>query len=102
MADYHGEDAARQAAAEFEKVFAAGGLPEELPEHQLEGSRALLKALAETGLAASNAEARRLVEQGAVAIDGARAADPFLELPPRAEPYLFKVGKRRFARIRIR
>jgi tyrosyl-tRNA synthetase len=56
----------------------------------------------DTGMAPSNAEARRLIEQGAVAIDGARAADPFQELPPRAEPYLLKVGKRRFARIRIR
>ncbi len=102
VVDYHGEEAARQAEAEFAKVFSAGGLPDEVPEHQLEGSRTLLKLLSETGLAPSNAEARRLIEQGAVAIDGARAADPFHELPPRAEPYLFKVGKRRFARIRIR
>ncbi|HLX10074.1 MAG TPA: tyrosine--tRNA ligase [Thermoanaerobaculia bacterium] len=102
VAAYHGEEAARQAEAEFEKVFSAGGLPEDLPEHRLEGARTLLKALAETGLAASNGEARRLVEQGAVAIDGARAPDPFRQLPPRAEPYLFKVGKRRFARVHIR
>jgi tyrosyl-tRNA synthetase len=102
VADYHGEEAARQAEAEFAKVFSAGGLPDEVPEHQLEGSRTLLKLLSETGLAPSNAEARRLIDQGAVAIDGARAADPFHELPPRAEPYLFKVGKRRFARVRIR
>lgn len=102
VADYHGEEAARQAEAEFAKVFSAGGLPDEVPEHQLEGSRTLLKLLSETGLAPSNAEARRLIEQGAVAVDGARAADPFHELPPRAEPYLLKVGKRRFARIRIR
>jgi tyrosyl-tRNA synthetase len=102
VAGYHGEEAARQAEAEFAKVFSAGGLPDEVPDHQLEGSRTLLKLLAETGLAPSNAEARRLIEQGAVTIDGARAANPFHELPPRAEPYLFKVGKRRFARIRIR
>jgi tyrosyl-tRNA synthetase len=102
VADYHGKQAARAAEAEFEKVFSAGGVPEKVPDHAVEGSRTLLKLLAETGLAPSNAEARRLIEQGAVAIDGARAADPFHELPPRAEPYLFKVGKRRFARIRIR
>ena len=102
VADYHGEEASRQAEAEFAKVFSAGGLPDDVPEHQLEGSRTLLKLLSETGLAPSNAEARRLIEQGAVAIDGARAADPFHELPPRPEPYLFKVGKRRFARVRIR
>jgi tyrosyl-tRNA synthetase len=102
VAAYHGDEAARHAEAEFAKVFSAGGLPEDVPEHQLEGSRTLLKMVSETGLAPSNAEARRLIEQGAVAIDGTRAADPFQELPPRAEPYLLKVGKRRFARIRIR
>ena len=101
-ADYHGDAAARQAEAEFERVFAAGGLPQEIPDHVVEGSRTLLKLLADAGLAPSNAEARRLVEQGAVAIDGARATDPFHELPPRAEPYLFKVGKRRFARLLVR
>jgi tyrosyl-tRNA synthetase len=102
VADYHGEQAARQAEAEFEKVFSAGGLPDEVPEHEVQGARTLLKVLSETGLAPSNAEARRLVEQGAVAIDGARATGPFQELPPRADPYLFKVGKRRFARVRVR
>jgi len=102
VADYHGEEAARQAEAEFAKVFSAGGLPDEVPDHALDGPRTLVKLLSETGLAPSNAEARRLVEQGAVSIDGARAADPFHELPPRPDPYLFKVGKRRFARIRIR
>jgi tyrosyl-tRNA synthetase len=102
VADYHGEPAARQAEEEFDKVFSTGGLPDEVPEHEVQGARTLLRVLSETGLAPSNAEARRLVDQGAVAIDGARAAGPFQELPPRAEPYLFKVGKRRFARVRIR
>ncbi|HVT18999.1 MAG TPA: tyrosine--tRNA ligase [Thermoanaerobaculia bacterium] len=100
-AAYHGEEAALRAAAEFEKVFAAGGLPDEITEHTLTGSRSLPKLLAEAGLAASNAEARRLIEQGAVSIDGGRAADPFLELAPRPDPYLLRVGKRRFARIRL-
>jgi tyrosyl-tRNA synthetase len=101
VADYHGEPAAAQAADEFAKVFSAGGVPDDVADHEVEGSRTLLKLLAETGLAPSNAEGRRLVEQGAVTIDGARATDPFHELAPRPVPYLFKVGKRRFARIRI-
>jgi tyrosyl-tRNA synthetase len=53
-------------------------------------------------LAPSKREARRLIQQGAVSIDSERAADPTLELAAREEPYLFKVGKRRFARIRVR
>src|SRR5258708_9740892 len=102
VVDYHGEEAARQAEEEFAKVFSAGGLPDEVPEHQLEGLRTLLKLLSETGLAPSNAEARRLIEQNAVAIDRARAADPFHDLPPRAAPYLLHGVTRRFARFTIR
>ncbi|HKV10925.1 MAG TPA: tyrosine--tRNA ligase [Thermoanaerobaculia bacterium] len=101
VARFHGEEAARQAEAEFESVFAGGGVPEDVPEKELSGAWTLVKLLAAAELAASNAEARRLVDQGAVHIDGERAGDPFLELLPRPEPYLFKVGKRRFARVRL-
>jgi tyrosyl-tRNA synthetase len=98
---YHGEEAARHAEREFETVFARGGAPEEMPEHRVAAGTPLFKLLAATDLAASNSEARRLLQQGAVSIDGERAEDPFTELAERSEPYLFKVGKRRFARVRI-
>jgi len=101
VAQFHGEEAARQAEAEFDNVFAAGGVPDEIPEKELAGSWTLPRLLTAAGLAPSNGEARRLIQQGAVAIDGERVDDPFLELSPRPEPYLFKVGKRRFARIRL-
>jgi len=99
--DFHGIEAAAQAAAEFDKVFADGGLPEEIPHHAIEGPMVLPRILAQSGLAASNNEARRLVQQGAVTIDGERSSDPFAELTARQEPYVFKVGKRRFAKIQI-
>ncbi len=99
--DFHGVEAAAQAAAEFDKVFADGGLPEEIPHHAIEGPMVLPRILAQSGLAASNNEARRLVQQGAVTIDGERSSDPFAELTARQEPYVFKVGKRRFAKIQI-
>jgi tyrosyl-tRNA synthetase len=102
VSELHGEEAARQAEEEFEKIFSGGGVPDEVPEHELEGSWALPRLLVAVGLAPSNAEARRLIQQGAVALDGERADDPVREIPPRAEPYLFKVGKRRFARVRLR
>jgi tyrosyl-tRNA synthetase len=101
VAQFHSEDAAREAEAEFEAVFSAGGVPEDVPEKELAGSWTLTKLLTAVDLAPSNGEARRLIQQGAVSIDGERADDPFLELPPRPEPYLFKVGKRRFARVRL-
>jgi tyrosyl-tRNA synthetase len=101
VADFHGEEAARQAEEEFENVFAGGGVPEDVPEKEFEGAWPLPKLLTAAELAASNGEARRLIQQGAVSLDGNRVDDPALELQPRPEPYLFKVGKRRFARIRL-
>ena len=99
---YHGADEALAAEREFEQVFAGGGVPDEVPEVTVEAGLPLAKLLPAADLAASNSEARRLVEQGAVSIDGERAGDPYLELPTRDEPYLFKVGKRRFARVTVR
>jgi tyrosyl-tRNA synthetase len=101
VAEYHREEAARQAEAEFESVFAGGGVPEDVPEKELAGPLPVVKLLAAAELAPSNAEARRLLQQGAVSIDGERVDDPSRELAPRPEPYLFKVGKRRFARVRL-
>jgi tyrosyl-tRNA synthetase len=103
VAQFHGEAAAAAAAAEFERVFGGGGggVPDEVEEVTLSGAWNLGKLLAATGLAASNGEARRLLTQGAVSIDGERVDDPHRELAPSAEGYLVKVGKRRFARIRL-
>jgi tyrosyl-tRNA synthetase len=99
VTDQHGAEAAAAAEAEFDRVFAAGGVPDEVEEIALSANEPLFKLLAAANLAASNGEARRLVEQGAVSVDGDRATDPFATLPARPEPYLVKVGKRRFARL---
>jgi len=101
VTQYHDEEAARAAEAEFEKVFARGGVPDEMPEVAVEAGLPLFKLLAAADLASSNSEGRRLVQQGAVSVDGAKHNDPFTELEPRDEPYLFKVGKRRWARVRL-
>ena len=99
--DYHGREDADAAAAEFETIFTGGGLPDEIPMVALAGSTTLPSALIEAALVASKNEARRLIQQGAVTLDGEKAQDPFFELEPRTEPYLVKVGKRRFARLLI-
>lgn len=101
VAAFHGTAAADEAQAEFDRIFAGGGVPDEMPELTLAGARQLGKLIAEAGLAESNAEARRLLQQGAVLVDGEKASDPLLSLAVRPEPYLLKVGKRRFARIRL-
>ena len=101
-ADYHGQEAAERAKLEFDKVFSGGGLPDEIPVVEMDGPVGLQTILTEAKLSSSKSEARRLIQQGAVSIDGEKTQDPFLELEMRAEPYLFKVGKRRFAHLQIR
>jgi tyrosyl-tRNA synthetase len=105
VADFHGAEAAGEAAAEFEKVFARKETPDEVREVRLpSGSEPLWvpKLLVTLGLAKSNGEARRLIEQGGVSIDGARVADPAATLPAAAAgSRLIKVGKRHFVRVRF-
>ncbi len=100
-AQYNSEDAAMEAAREFDTVFSDGGLPDEIPAFELIGPAPLPALLTQAGLAASKNEARRLIQQGAVSVDGKRQQDPFVEMSPASEPYLVKVGKRRFARLLI-
>ena len=100
---FHGDAAARAAEEEFERIFSAGrgGVPDEVEERSLVGVRPLATLLVDTALAASKSEARRLIDQGGVSIDGEKATDPTVELAARGEPYLLKVGKRRFLRVRV-
>jgi len=102
VAQFHDPAAAAEAEAEFERVFAGGGAPDEVPEVALAASPPLADLLVAAGLAPSKNEARRLLSQGAVTIDGERASDPHAVLAAREAPYLVKAGKRRFARLRLR
>jgi tyrosyl-tRNA synthetase len=99
----HGAEAARAAAEHFQRVVRRKEVPEDVPELRVpaaaEGA-GLLSALVEAGLASSNGEARRLVAQGGVQVDGERIGDPTLRLPA-GGPYLIKVGKRRFVRLQV-
>jgi tyrosyl-tRNA synthetase len=101
VARFHGTAAGADAEAEFERVFAGGGAPDEIAEIGLAAGPALAEMLVAAGLVPSKNEARRMLEQGAVTIDGQPASDPRAALAARSEPYLLKVGKRRFARLRI-
>ena len=103
VARFHGDAAGQAAAEHFRRVVQEKSAPEELPEHRIDGGpegAGLLETLAAAGLAPSNSEARRLVTQGAVSIDGEKVGDPKLRLAAGGS-YLIKVGKRRYARIEV-
>ena len=99
---YHSEADAAQARADFEAQFQKGGLPDEVPEvewAQPDGEPVwICRLLKETGLAKSNGEARRLVDQGGVRIDDERVVDPEMRIPAQGSP-LIRVGKRRLLRV---
>jgi tyrosyl-tRNA synthetase len=100
---YHGREAALAARAEFDRVFRDGGLPDEIPEVFLDapnGRLWIVQLLADAGLATSRSEARRLLKQNAVTVDDqpivSEESEIDLSLPGGR---LFRVGKRRFARV---
>jgi len=98
----YGPEAAASAAEHFSRVVQRKEAPSDIPEVSLplEAPRAgLLEVLEALALVKSRGEARRLVTQGAVQVDGERVSDPKLHLA--AGTYLLKVGKRRFARLRL-
>ncbi len=103
---WHGPGAAAEAERRFERVFVEKDTPEEIPDAPLgrdelkQGKVRLVKLLVLAGLAESNNEARRLISQGGVSINGGRINDVDADVPIR-DGVVLKVGKRRFARIRL-
>ncbi len=101
VARFHGEDAARQAAQDFIQQFKQKEIPDDIPEVVLhvEGPVWICRLLADAGLVASNGEARRMIRQGGVRLNGEKIADADLEISLEKEIVL-QVGKRRFARVK--
>lgn len=102
---YHGMEAAQKAQEHFISVFQKGQLPEDVKtiqltaDHKLEVGADLIRILTECGIVKSSSEAKRLIEQGGVRIDGQKIGlrEP-LELKQEA---ILQAGKRSFIRIQI-
>jgi len=103
VTEFHSAEAAEAARCEFERVFSSGHLPQEIPELFLSptGEKMLLsKVLVDGELAVSNSEARRLIQQGGVRVDGDAVREIKAEISTTgSEPILVQVGKRRFAKV---
>lgn len=96
---YWGETAGHEAEQAFDRVFKHGDVPEDLPEHKLEDSEVVhLPSLMREVFDMSGSEARRLIAQGAVKLDGETVEDEELSRVKLIGTVL-KVGKRRFARL---
>ncbi|MDL1894617.1 tyrosine--tRNA ligase, partial [Sphingobacteriales bacterium CHB3] len=101
VAMYHSEEAAQSAQEEFDRIFVKKDVPDEIPEATIQtenGSVGILKLLTDTKLVASNGEARRMIEQGGVSIDGMRIDSDKAVVTIR-DGVIVKVGKRKFLKV---
>lgn len=97
---FHGEEAARGAKEEFDKVHAKSEIPTEIATYAFEGPIWIAKALVECDITPSTSQARRDIKQGAVKIDRQKVADEQLQLE--TGEYILQVGKRKFARAKVK
>jgi tyrosyl-tRNA synthetase len=102
ITDFHSVQEANTAEEEFNRIFKQKQTPDEIEERAVSDSRwKLPRLLVETALASSVGEARRLIEQGGVRLEGERVSDANYEVDLSAgRACLIQVGKRRFLRVR--
>jgi tyrosyl-tRNA synthetase len=93
VTQYYNEKDADAAETYFEKTVQNKELPDDITEYALQGDISLSQLLAQSGLCASRSEAVRLIKQGAVTLDGQKAADANQDV---AKGVTIKVGKRRY------
>ena len=97
---YHDSRAAKDAEEQFRQVFQKRGMPNEMSSYEFTAPVNIVAVMVDSGLASSKSEARRLIQQNGVKIDGETVGSIDLELTEKKEQVL-KVGKRKFARISI-
>ncbi len=96
VALYHNDKAAKLAEEEFNLIFKKKDIPDDIPEFKISGSMKIIDILAQSKTCASGGEARRMIKQNAVTIDGKKITDIFQEI---TDECVIKVGKRRFVKI---
>ena len=98
---YHSEQAAVDAETEFDNIFVKKGLPDEVEEYKIDPNRKeieIIDLIVEVGFAPSKGEARRLIQQGGVMIDGEKINN-IKEVIRLDKSMILKVGKRNFIKI---
>ncbi len=102
---FHSVEAAKSAEEHFDRVFRQREEPEEMALFQVSspgGPLLLADVIAQVEFAASKSEARRLIKQGGVSINGDRVSDPAFEVVSGTlDEFVLRVGKRKFGRIRV-
>lgn len=95
---FHGATAAKQAVEHFEKVFQQRDIPAEMPAFALTNPASIVELLVASNLARSKSEARRLIEQGGVRLDGETVRTIDQVIQP-GDGKVLQVGRRKFVRL---
>jgi tyrosyl-tRNA synthetase len=100
---FHDAKSAVKALENFEARFQRGAMPDEIDEIELKiqgSSFCIANLLKESGLTSGTSEAIRLINQGAVKIDGEKVSDAKLEISINTQN-IYQVGKRKFAKVKL-
>ncbi len=95
---FHGDEAAQTAEEHFRTVFQERDLPPDMPSYDVEGPANIIDLLAASGLTSSKGEARRLIQQGGVRLDGEKI-ESIEEVVTVENEAVLQVGKRKFVRL---
>jgi tyrosyl-tRNA synthetase len=103
---YYDRTSAEAAQNEFENIFKRGNLPENIPVYEIQKKDLkdrkiwICSLLTNAGLTQSNAEARRMIKQGAVTVSGEKISDEGFQITPEND-MVIQVGKRRFIKLAL-
>ena len=101
VAKYYGAEKGERAEQAFKELFIQKEIPDDIPEWHAPGAPAdldVVTILVESGLTETKSEARRLIQQGGVSVDGAKITDHAHRVALGA-PVVIKAGKRKFVRV---
>ncbi len=100
VAIFHSPEAAQEAQRRWDEVFRGGsGVPEDIPEEQLSAEERVTDILRRLNMVSSGAEAKRLIQQNGVRLDGQVVSDINATIQPDGLPVVLQVGKRKFVRL---
>jgi len=99
-ARFYNEESAKMAKSEFDNVFKSNQLPTDIPEFEMESDIWICKALVDAGIEPSTSQARRDIKQGGVRVDQEKVTDDKMNLS--SGEYILQVGKRKFAKVKVK
>jgi tyrosyl-tRNA synthetase len=97
---FHTQELAQKAKEEFEKVHAKSQIPTDIDEFSCDGDIWIAKALVDCNIEPSTSQARRDIKQGGVKINQEKVTDEKMQLT--SGEYLLQVGKRKFAKLKVK